>query len=363
MDTFIDAVLIMIGILGLYTYYRSIVRVMLINRRERDIVEYLARFLAVSITHAFVGNGRTYERVQRAQAWTLPLFIFFAVATWFLIVQLSFTFILVGTRSEATWPRAFSSSGSALSTLGFLTPPQLLGEYLAIYEAAIGLAVVVLLFTFVPSYQAAIQARERKVGWIFARTGQHPSCVSLVEAFQRSGRIDDISFWEEWESWFRGLLETHSISPILAYAPSIYRGTNWVGAAAAVLDTASLHLSSIDSRHSDAVRICRETGVTTLQLIAADLHRHRLAEVRTSDRLDANLTATFDRLYDQLADMKLSLKPDKEQCGNMFVTLRMEYASNIRRIARATLMPFEEPWVMTHAHAGTQPESGLRPSQ
>lgn len=348
MGTLLNVVLVVLGVVGLYFYYRSIVRVMLVNRREWDLVEQVARFVAVKLCHLFAGDGRDYAQVQRAQAWTLPFFIFIAVTIWFLLVQFSFSLILLGTSAEANWPRAFSSSGSALSTLGFLTPPKLLGEYLAVYEAAIGLAVVVLLFTFVPGYQAAIQVRERKVGWIFTRTGRHPTCMSLIRALHESGRLDDVSFWEDWEAWFRGLLETHSISPILAHVPSVYRGTTWVGAAAVVLDAASIHLSTIESEHSAAVQICRRVGVSALKAIAAAQHGSGSAGAGADHRLDEKLAVSFDRMYEKMIEMRLPLKPDKEQCRQMFVTLRTEYQSSIHRIAKATLMPVDEPWVCPH---------------
>lgn len=356
-----------IGVLGLIFYYRSIVRVMLLNRRERDFVEQGARFMAVNLVHGMAGSGRDYERVQRAQAWVLPLFIFFAVTSWFLLVQLSFMFILWGLNAEPRWAYAFSASGSALSTLGFKTPPTLGGEYLAIYEAAIGLAVVILLFTFVPGYQAAIQARERKVGWLYARTGRRPTSASLLETLQRSGQLSRFSsVWEDWENWFRGLLETHSISPILAYVPAVYRGTTWLGAAAAVLDATSLLLASVDPKHTEAARICRETGITALRTIANELHRNIPEDAWSRHHVDPDLIAAFDHIYDKLVEIGLPMKKDKEQCREMFVTLRAEYEASIRHIAKSTLMPIEEPWVLPHAHIGASdsPEmQGTTPSQ
>jgi len=333
---------IVIGLIGLFLYFRSIVRVMLLNRRERDFVEVWARFGAVTIVHGLAGRGREYRHVQRMQAWSLPLFIFFAVTTWFLLVLLSFTCILWALRTEPSWARALSSSGSALSTLGFLTPSTLLGEYLAIFEAAIGLAIVILLFTFVPGYLAAIQVRERKVGWLYARTGRHPNCLSLLEALNTSGRLNDSGVWHDWENWFRGVLETHSISPILAYVPSVYSGTTWVSASAAVLDATSLLLATLDNRQTDAARICRETGVTLVRLIARELHRHRAIEDRPGSNLDAQAIKIFDQLYDRLHELNLPIKTNKEECRERFVTLRAEYESDLRHIARSTLMPIEE---------------------
>ena len=89
--------------------------------------------------------------------------------------------------------------------------------------------------------------RERKVGWLYARTGRHPNCLSLLEALKASGRLNDPGVWHDWEHWFRGVLETHSIAPILTYVPSVYSGTTWVSASAAVLDTTSLLLATLET--------------------------------------------------------------------------------------------------------------------
>lgn len=353
MDISYRAFAAIVGILGVFLYFRSIVRVMLLNRRERDFVEVGARFAAVHIVHSLVGDGSDYNRVQRMQAWALPLFIFFSVTNWFLLVQFAFAFILWGLHFEQQWLPALSSSGSALSTLGYKTPPTLGGEFLAIYEAAIGLAVVIVLFTFAPGYLAAIQVRERKVGWLYARTGRHPTSASLLESLKRSGHLDNFSsVWEDWEVWFRGVLETHSISPILAYVPAIYRGTTWVGAAAAVLDATSLLLACSDSKQTEAVRICRETGVTALRVIATELHRNIPEDAWAPHQVDSKLIASFDHLYAKLVEIGLPVKPDKDECRTTFIALRAEYEASIRYIAQSTLMPIEEPWVLPHAKVG-----------
>jgi hypothetical protein len=342
MDSALRVSSMAIGLLGLVLYFQSIVRVTLLNRRERDFVERGARFGAMTIIHGLAGSGRSYQYVQRIQAWALPLFIFFSVTTWFLLVQFSFTLVLWALRAEPSWVRAFISSGSALSTLGFRTPSTLLGEYLAIFEAAVGLAIVILLFTFVPGYQAAIQVRERKVGWLCARTGRHPNVVSLLEALKNSGQLNDPEAWEDWETWFRGVHETHSIAPILACVPSIYRGTTWVVVSAAVLDATSLLVAALDYKQTNAARICRETGVTTVRLIASGLHGDVPIESPANSHLDANMNAAFDQLYDQLLEQGLLLKANKDECRKTFGNLRSEYEASIRYIAKSTLMPIEE---------------------
>ena len=335
-------VAVLIGLVLLFIYFRSIVRVLLLNRRERDMIGRFSGVCAVALIHAVAGDLRDHDRVQRIQAWVMPAYIFFAVVIWFLLVQVAFMFILVGTGVETRWAHAFSVSGSALSTLGFATPPGLLGQYLAIYEAGIGLAVVILLFTFVPGYQAAIQVRERRVGYLNSRTGQHPNAVSLLEFQKRAGRLHDNS-WDEWETWFRGVLETHAISPILCYVPSIYRGTNWVGAAAAVLDTTSLVLAALAPEHTNGARLCRETGVTTVRTIALELAQDPQVLTQTNERSDA--LPEFGKLYDQLKSLGLPVTASQDACHETFMRLRSEYQPSLRYISKTTLMPIETPTV------------------
>ena len=359
MDLLIHVLAVLVGLFALFLYFRSIVRVVLINRRERDWVEQSARFGAVWIVHSLAGKAGDYARTQRVHAWVLPIFIFFCVVMWFLLVQFAFMLILWGLRLEPGWASAFTASGSALSTLGFKTPPTIAGEFLAIFEAAIGLAVVILMFTFVPGYQAAIQVRERKVGWLYTRTGRRPTTSSLLESLQRSGQIEHHSaVWEDWEQWFRGVLETHSIAPILAYVPAVYRGTSWVGAAAAVLDAAALLTACLDDKNTESARICHEIGTAALKSIAIELNPKASLDALTDKDVDPQLVAKFDHLYDRLVAIGLPTKPDREACCKAFIALRADFEASVRLLAKATLMPIEEPWILPHANL---PESNGNP--
>ena len=92
-----------------------------------------------------------------------------------------------------------------------------------------GLGVVVFLFTFIPGYQATIQARQVKVAWLYARLGTKPASFGIIEWFLLSGKFDDLSdVWEEWEEWFRNLIETHALAPVLAFVPTVHSGQTWL---------------------------------------------------------------------------------------------------------------------------------------
>ncbi|HEV7286390.1 MAG TPA: hypothetical protein VGN75_16160 [Kaistia sp.] len=326
----------LVGAILLALYFRSIVVVALLNSKSNDFVERNARRSAVAIIQRFIGRSIGYTEIQRRQAWIMPLFVLLAVVTWFLLVQIAFTGILWGLRIEPDFWRALSASGSALSTLGYLTPSTLVGEYLAVFQAAIGLAVVMLLFTFVPGYQAAIQTRERRVGWFYARTEDEASSERylgwLLEKKDDGGIAEG---WEDWENWFRGIRETHTLSPILSYVPSIYPGTSWIATSLSVLDTANALTACLGRQAPAEARLCRREGATTMRLIAGALGVG--APPRPHGRsADTN---RFDRLYDALVAAGLPVIHDRAECRRSYLAMRVEYAPFIQQVAVATLTP------------------------
>src|SRR6202012_403995 len=132
---------------------------------------------------------------------------------YFVGAMTAFVLLYWGIGAVSSWHQAFLASGSALNTLGFATPTTVIGQWLAIPEGALGLGIVVFLFTFIPGYQAVIRAREDKTSWLYARTDDWPTGVRLLEWCQRAGIAGAMrDVWEGWEDWFRMLAATHSVS-------------------------------------------------------------------------------------------------------------------------------------------------------
>ena len=125
----------------------------------------------------------SYDQIQDKFAWISPIYIVLLIAAWFALVQAGFSLLIWSSQAEHNLLQAVIASGSALSTLGFLTPPGVAGQLLAIPEGAMGLGIVVFLFTFIPGYQTAIQAREVKLAWLYARVGTGSATFGLPNGF------------------------------------------------------------------------------------------------------------------------------------------------------------------------------------
>jgi hypothetical protein len=327
----------LIGVVMVVAFLRSIAQVALINRQGGDWLARRVGRLVYRTVARVARRRRSYDRRQDALAWIFPIYMLLLITTWFALVQVGFSLLIWSSQAEHSWLQAVIASGSALSTLGFLTPPDISGQLLAIPEGAMGLGIVVFLFTFIPGYQTAIQAREVKVDWLYARTGAEPANFALVEWLQLSGRLDDSDLWEDWEVWFRNLAQNLTLAPVLAFVPSVHSNQTWLIAAAVVLDAASFYLSALDAGAQPSALLCHTTGVRALHLITAQLGNHHSPEAARSagSHLDRSI---FNTACDRLAALGAPVKSDRDDCWRRFSELRQEYEVFLPKLANSLLL-------------------------
>jgi hypothetical protein len=339
-DTWIRVAAFAIALVAIAAFARSILRLAMLNRHQRDPISLRVGVIVRALITRAARRRRALLDMQKTKAWALPVYIISLIATWFLLVQIAFTLAIWALEAETTWLKAFIASGSALSTLGFLTPPTVAGQLLAILEGAFGLGIVVFMFTFIPEYRSAVQSREALVGWLFARTGTNPTGLSLIEWCRRSGDLQDMGgHWGDWEGWFRDLAESHLLTPLLAFVPSTHQEKTWTGAATIVLDAASLFMSTLKVEGLEQAQVCHRMGVKAMHLIA-----HELAGADLDDSHDHNdsIAAAFDEAYGRWAASGVTLRGERDACRREFLALRSQYDRFVRQIALTTLTPIED---------------------
>src|ERR1700723_1987386 len=277
--------ILMSGLWLLFLILRSMIRIALMNRHYRDFfAEFTGRAVYTAVALR-LGRNRDAGALHRVLLWVFPAYILSLILVYFVGAMIAFTFLYWGMNAVSTWHQALLASGSALNTLGFATPTSIVGQWLAVPEGALGLGIVVFLFTFIPGYQAVIRSREDKTAWLYARSGDQPTGITLLEWCHQAGDGHNMrDVWEAWEDWFRMLADTHSVLPMLTISPSVQTGQSWVLAASAVLDAAALAASSIETRDVEAAKICIRTGTRALLAIAEALGRASSSAARATAR-------------------------------------------------------------------------------
>jgi hypothetical protein len=340
MDTLVRVVAALIGLLLIFAFLRSASRVALVNRTRGDWFAQGIGWIVHTTLGRLARTQPTYNDIQDVLAWVLPLYILFVIIVWFGLVLAGFALLIWSFQAEHSLLKSIIASGSQLSTLGFLAPSDTAGQLLAILEGAMGLGVVVFYFTFVPGYQTTIQLRQVKVAWLYARASQGLTNFTLVEWFLLSGGSDWNGLWEDWESWFRNLGESHGLAPVLAFVPTVHRDQSWLAAAAVALDSASFYLSVIEAPGAPSAAVCHRTGVDALRVVAAPFAgRHAASELQGGGGVSRS---DFDLACDRFAALGAKVRGERDSCWLRFVGLRQEYEAPLRRLAKTLLAPMND---------------------
>lgn len=334
MDAVLRIVAIIFAVIALVYFFLSLARTAIVNRPSKDPIADFVKSIVYRIFKGLRRNRKLASDHQRLSAWYMPIYIIVLIATWFLVVMLAFTVLYWAVNAETTLSAALVSSGSALTTLGFHTPTTLQGEFLSMLEGAIGLIIVVFILTFVPGYQAAVQARELQVAWLHRRLGAKPTGIGVLLWLQRNNTGSAADFWSTWESWFRQIQATHMLAPEVIYTPSVFAGQSWVSCMSALLDAAAIQMAATDERHASVPAICAEEGIDTVHNLSRTLG---FAPEQQPSHLEYVNSEQFACVLQQLAAAGVSLAYDEASAWQRFAATRVRYEQPLHYISVQTL--------------------------
>lgn len=296
------------ALVGVVVVLASVLRTVVVPRAAPAL---LARVAFLSVLWLLRGRLRVTDRSDyatrdRVLAWQAPLGLFAQLLTWALLIFVLFAAVfwsLTASRIDgASISRALELSGSSMLTLGFDSPRGLARQLTAFAAAGVGLTLLALVITYLPTLYGAFSRREALITELTVRTGVPPSGPALLTSSWRLGRFDQLEeVWSSWEDWFIDVGESHTSFPQLPFFRSPHAHNHWVLAAEAVLDGSALFITSCDTPRQSRSELCLRAGVHSLISIADFLDiphapREPNAEiVLPEDR--------FDRAFEELRVM------------------------------------------------------------
>ncbi len=305
----------------------------------------LTRWIATVNTRVFRMIGReahSYERRDKVMALYGPITLLTLPAVWLAMILVAFAAIFVGVDDVAVGT-ATRYSGSALFTLGFMTSETNPAVAVVFVESAIGLALLALLISYLPTIYSSFSKREVAVTRLSVRAGTPPTAAELLLRAHRaqfSDRLDEL--FEEWEVWFVELEETHTSLVILNFFRSPNPDRSWVTAAGAVLDTAALRLAAIESAWSASAAVCIRSGFTSLRAIANYFGVEHNPEPQPDDPISIT-RAEFDEVLDEFTAEGMRVVQDRDQAWRDFQGWRVNYDTVLLALANLTMAPYA-PW-------------------
>jgi hypothetical protein len=283
---------------------------------------------------------RIHSEQVRDALWAFyaPLSVMLLPLTWVILLMLGFTLMFWGV-SEPSLGNAITLSGAAITTEGFLAPKGGAQITLYIIGGIIGLGIVGLLITFLPTVYSVYSQREQEVTRVAFRFGAPPSGVKVLAEAYRLGLAQELDeFWHIWEEWFTDMAETHLSNSDVIFYRSSQPGTSWITTAGALLDACALFSSTVDRQDVPWVHLCYQAGCRTLSDIAADVGIPLSSALASGAALFVS-RAEYDAACEQLSSAGVPLKADREENWRAFVSMRSQYEFALIALANFLYAP------------------------
>jgi hypothetical protein len=323
----------------------------------------LARWVFVGVRQLFMLGSRratSYEQRDRRMALYAPFSLLILAMTWLVLVLVGYM-LMDWSLGERPWRLAFALSGSSLLTLGFTAPHNLPMTALSFTEAAIGLALLALLISYLPAIYAAFSRREAAVASLDVRAGRPPSAAAMLERLAIIKGLDDMDFWRTWEAWFSDIEETHTTNPSLVFYRSPVPERSWITAAGAVLDAASILASTIEGPRRSQAELCIRSGYLAMRRIADYFAIPYDPDPRPDDPISIT-REEYEAVRDRLAAVGAPLKPDVDQAWRDFAGWRVNYDPVLLALAGLAMAPYA-PWSSDRSLRYRRPLIRKRPAR
>ena len=289
-----------------------------------------------------------------------PVGVLIMFAVWALAFVLGYALIIDGVRSQMKpvppdfWESLYFSSTTLVPlSYGDFVPVGLVARLTTIAESATGVGVAALAITLLFSLYESFQRREEFVVSLDALAGAPPSGVQILETAAILGMRDQLAkTFDDWREWSAAVLESHLAYPILFYFRSSHDNEAWLNSFGAMMDAATLVLSTVDTDAAGPARMTLTIGNHLVEDMTWNFRLTTAKEVGVE-------RAEFDQAVDRLTKAGYKCRP-KDAAWQDFSHIRAKYASALNVMAeRFAIIPAQ--WIGDRSYIPHQSRrAGLR---
>ena len=209
------------AVAGVIAILASVIRTVVL---PRAIPARLARFAflavrALLLVRLRVTRSADYRTRDRVFALQAPFGLFAQLLTWAVLIYVCFSGLFWSLSGHprltgAARPRA--GTGRLLHVDARVRQAARPGaRHLVAFSAAgVGLTLLALVITYLPSLYGAFSRREALITKLVVRAGRPPSGPALLARSWKLGRFEQLEeVWDAWEDWFIDLGESHTTLP------------------------------------------------------------------------------------------------------------------------------------------------------
>jgi hypothetical protein len=307
----------------------------------------LVRFMFLPLWRVWRWVGKRFSHAGRREAWLAafgPIGVLLMFGVWAAAFVVGYALIVDGLRLEVKPVPGdffeslyFSATTLVPLSYGDFVPVGLAARLVTIAESATGVGLAALVITLLFSLYEAFQRREESVVALDAMAGAPPSGVQILEtAAERGMREELVKTFDDWREWSAAVLESHLAYPALMYFRSSHDNEAWLNSFGAVMDAATLVLTTVDEQVEGPARLMFTVG------------NHLVEDLAWSYRYHASDDPLVEREEFEQALARLSKAGYKcrsaETAWKDFATKRARYATVLNQLAeRLAIIPAQ--WI------------------
>jgi hypothetical protein len=307
----------------------------------------LVRFLFRATWVMWRWLGMRMSPLARRERWLAafgPVGVLMMFTIWALGFGLGYALMVDGVRDQLRPPPDslgtsiyFSATTLVPLSYGDLVPIGPVARIVTIAESATGVFIAALAITLLFSLYESFQEREELVVSLDAIGGAPPSGLQILETAGERGMHGELmKMFDDWREWAAAVLESHLAYPILVYFRSSHDNEAWLNSFWAVMDAATLVISTVDDDAEGPARLMFTVG------------NHLVEDLSWYFRLKASedplLTrAEFDQASERLTNAGHKCR-SKGAAWPEFSSMRASYAMQLRQMTeRLAITP--APWI------------------
>jgi hypothetical protein len=333
-----DPLLLILGCALVLTAIRSAIRTFVVPRGAAPDALTRAAFVIIRTIIEAPWPGLSHSRREQGLAYLAPLALLTLVVAWLGCVLLGYAAIYWGL-GASSWADAITISRLSLLYLGSNVNDMPGGTLVGFSETVVSLLLAAILVSYLPAIYGAFSQREQAVTGLETLAGTPPSPLKMIKRFyliKGIGQIGEV--WPRWQEWFEMVEESHTALVPLIFYRSPQPSRHWVTAAGAILDTAAIVASTLDRPRDPRAELCIRAGYLCLRRVAGPLGIPFNEDPSPSDPISVS-REEYDAVYDELAEMGVPLKADREGAWRDFVGWRVNYDSVLVGLAVITRAP------------------------
>lgn len=231
----------------------------------------------------------------------------------------------------------FSTGRMLAFSVGGIEATGVATRVFAAIEAASGFGLFALVISLLFSLFSSFQRRETAVVALDALAGAPPTGIQLLESCANDGMPDQlIATFDEWRLWTVDVIESHLSYPLLFYFRSSHDNEAWPNSFGAVMDAATLVLTTVDGGPVGHARLMHKVGA------------HFVADMRDHFRYEGEAVAGVER--EEFDEACLRLERAGYQLHNpdaaweAFSALRSKYGAWLNQTTKGLGVP-PAPWI------------------